>query len=233
MGEVRRSAGFATAFAVVLALAACGSSAPKPDPQPRHAESLSADALKAGMLPPSEFGPGLTYDVDSPAALPDGGGDIIAATQTMDCTLLVWGGPREAGIASAYATGSEAKTTRGFFERAGQYRPGDAAVVLNAMADQGRGRCATFTYSLPDTTGTFSDTSTVTAEPGLGDRAYLFEQSDTSSILPGDPPQVSDTLTVEYGDVLVSVGCNGIQADARACDLPAAAKKIAGLLKLK
>lgn len=225
-GAAKASGGFATAIAVGLTLTACGSSTPKQ----RHTPPLSVDQLKAGMLPPSAFGSGLHYDLAGPVVYPGTAGDITLVTQKMDCTQLIFGGDRDAAVASADAIGSGTMSARGFYERAGQYHPGDAATVLKALAEQGRAKCASFSYSLPDTTGTISDTSTVTAEPHLGDQAFLFEQSETSSGIDG--AQVSDTLTVEYGDVLVSVGCNGNQTEARACDLPTVAKQLAQSLKL-
>lgn len=225
MGKGRSSGGFATAFALALALTACGGSTLTP----KHVAPKSADELKAGLLPPEAFGSGMHFAGGSPTTYPDTPGDVAVVTQKMDCTQLVFGGDRDAAVTSADAIGFLSKSTSGFFERAGQYQPGDAAVVLVALANHGRAECAAFTDTTADTSGSFSDTSTVAAKPYLGDDAYLFEQSESSS---GMDTQVSDTLTVEYGDVLVSVGCFGDQTEARACDLPAAAKKLAKQLKL-
>ena len=103
-----------------------------------------------------------------------------------------------------------------------------AASALAAMVDQGHGKCASYTYAL--TYGDISSTRAVTLEPGLGDKAALFEMKAQTA--PGATPMVYDTLTVEYGDVLISVGCLGTAEFRHSCDLDAKARKIAGRLKL-
>lgn len=236
MGSTNRGVEILTVFAVAAALTACSGSTSNPNPKPQQQPPapMSAGQLNAGMLPPSDFGQGLYFTPANPTARPDSPGDIKLVTQKADCDQLIFGGDRDAAVASAQAIGMAPRSARGFFERAAQFRPGDAAVALTALAAQGRADCATFT----DTLGvgeSASNTITVTAKPGLGSQAYLFEQVETFSGMgtaADSSPQVSDTLTVQYGDVLVLAGCFGTQAEARGCDLPAAVQKIARLLKL-
>lgn len=186
---------------------------------------LSADALKLGLLPASDFETGVKWDTESPSTITDD----VALTQDAGCRWLVYGGPRGTEIAAADVSGDVFTDIKDFYERASQYRPGGAASVLATMVDQSNGKCAKHTSTLPYGEVT-SNTTTVTPESGLGDKADLFEMKVQT--VSGANPLVYDTLTVEYGDVLISVGCLGTPEFLHSCDLDAKAKKVAGQLKL-
>lgn len=222
MGGVRGFAGIGAAVALSLSLTACGGSSVKGKPA---VAPLSADALKLGLLPASDFGTGVKWDTESPSKITDD----VAVTQDAGCRWLVYGGPRGTEIAAADVGGSVYTDIKNFYERASQYRPGGAASALAAMVDQGDGKCAKYTSALPSGQVT-SNTTTVTPESGFGDKADLFEMK--VQVASGAAPLVYDTLTVEYGDVLISVGCLGTPEFLHSCDLDAKVKKVAGQLKL-
>jgi hypothetical protein len=183
------------------------------------------------MLPVTDFGSDMKYDQGNPYSAGGGPGDLTSQTSNKDCTTLVHAGAREAGVAVADASGGPNQASdpgiSGFFERAEQYNPGAAATVLTTMIGQATGACAHYTSSLPDGTQ-YTGAVQATAVPGLGDKAEMFE--DTLSMTQAS--LTFQTLTVQYGDILISVGASGTPDNIKAFPLDAKVKKIAGLLKL-
>jgi hypothetical protein len=259
MSGVRGTAGVGAAIAIGLALTACGGSGaaktpvaaagrtPAPTPPtvtpaqgpttaaavtprpPAMSPSLSANALFRGLLPATEFGPRMKDDPADPVSQNDLPGDTSAVTGSADCALLVQGGARRAGLAMAEASGSRTSGSgpQGFFERAEQYDPGSAAIVLASMTDQANTNCAAYVDRLGDGTKV-TGTLKATAVSGLGQKAAMFEGVES---LPGGAT-VSDALTADFGDVLVTAGCSGTSAQVRTCKLDAKVKKIAALLRI-
>lgn len=215
MGGVKGFAGIGAAVTLGLALTACGGSSAKPKPA-----ALSAAALKLGLLPASDFGTGVTWDPADTSRIPADSG----------CFWLVYGGVRGLETASADAGGNVTTDIKTYYERASQYLPGGAAATLSAMAVQGKGACASFTRVLSDGQNT-TDTTAVTPESGVGDKADLFVLNVGS---PGDAGAALTyhALVADFGDVLISVTCVGSSDFLQSCDLDGKAKKIAQQLKL-
>ena len=181
--------------------------------------------MKAGLLPPTDFQTGVTWSTTSPSTVLD------AKTITNDsgCHFLVFGGARGPEIATADLSSGVQTDIKIIYERASQYGPGGAATALSGLEDQGHGKCASFHHTLPYGE-VVADTVTVTPVTGLGDKADQFVMMTT---LPsGGVPGEQDTVIAEYGDVLITVSCDGTSSFLQSCDLDAKAKKIAGQLKL-
>lgn len=230
MGGIKGFVGAGLAFALGLSLSACGGSGAHPK---SAAVPLSADALQLGLLPASDFDAGARWNTKSPSDFTDD----VAVTKDSGCQWLSYGGSPGTEIASAHVYGHQQTEVKWIYERADQYRPGGAATALATMVDQGHGKCASYSSIEPHTATDdpyFAlrdyDTTVVTPESGLGDKADLFEVKSESPS--GSISVVYDTLTVEYGDVLISVGCIGTPEFRHSCDVDAKVKKIAGLLKL-
>jgi hypothetical protein len=130
-------------------------------------------------------------------------------------------------VAEASGSRTSGSGPQGFFERAEQYDPGSAAIVLASMVDQANTNCAAYADRLDDGTKV-TGTLKATAVSGLGQKAAMFEDVES---LPGGA-SVTDSLTADYGDVLVTASCTGTSAQVRVCKLDAKVKKIAGLLKI-
>jgi hypothetical protein len=184
---------------------------------------MSVEAFLQALLPESDFRAGSR--IDNRGGSSNEGGDTSTALHAMHCTLVDHGGPLSAGTVAADANGmSYGADSFDFYERAERYHPGDAAAVLNALAERGRDGCAKYTE---DRGGgvTASITIGVNAQPAYGDGAFRFF---TMVRLPGEAlPHTYDTLTARYGDVLITVNCGNVAAIAPECDLFTKVQKIA------
>jgi len=193
-------------------------------------KSLTAEQLKAGLLPESALGTGFKA-VD---------GALKAASETQGYVTFIEDAKCVDGqiVDAMGSTAQAADSARGGLsgkdvvsQHVYQFRHGDAAQMLAGLKARTNGKCAKYNdepaYEKPGD----SVAAKATAKSGLGDQALLIEQ--TITVQESGTRHIA-VLDVRYGDVVVGVSYEAADtARVQAYDLESQAKAIAAKLGLR